>query len=310
MATPFSDNLRLALKMLSLSAGGLASELGIDKSVVSRWLNGSVKPSGHNLARLSTLVARRIPDFKAIDWERPPASLARLFGADPEAIVGSRAIGGLPLANWDHVLATAMHRSPAYEGFFRTTRPHPRMPGRFLREIGMIRRDATGLARLVMGSAESRAEGWMIPLQGLVYCIATDLASGALLFGIFNGTGALKIEVFDGLALMPAADMGRAPLASAMLCERIGDLSGDAETDDARYEALASVAPLAPEGSVPRDIQSHLVRDFGPAELAKGGDWLLAMSLARTLSRGRMPRPGSKPRSKSDVWSGAPTART
>jgi transcriptional regulator with XRE-family HTH domain len=59
--TSFSDNLRLVLELLSMSAARLASELAVDKSVVSRWLNGSVQPSAHNLSRLSAFVASRLP---------------------------------------------------------------------------------------------------------------------------------------------------------------------------------------------------------------------------------------------------------
>src|ERR1022692_1923743 len=89
--TSFSDNLRLVLKLLSMSAAKLASELAVDKSVVSRWLNGSVQPSAHNLSRLSALVAGRLAGFRALDCERTPDSLAEMFGADPGAIANLRA---------------------------------------------------------------------------------------------------------------------------------------------------------------------------------------------------------------------------
>ena len=67
MATPFSENLRLVLKFLSMSSGGLASELQIDKSVVSRWLKGRVQPSAYNLSRLSALMATRAPGLTGAD---------------------------------------------------------------------------------------------------------------------------------------------------------------------------------------------------------------------------------------------------
>jgi transcriptional regulator with XRE-family HTH domain len=88
--TPFSVNLRLVLKLLSMSAAKLAFELAVDKSVVSRWLNGSVQPSAHNLSRLSALVAGRLAGFRELDWDRAPDSLAEMFGADPDAIANLR----------------------------------------------------------------------------------------------------------------------------------------------------------------------------------------------------------------------------
>jgi transcriptional regulator with XRE-family HTH domain len=288
-ATPFSENLRLVLKLLSMSAAGLASELAVDKSVVSRWLNGSVQPSAHNLSRLSALVAGRVDGFRALDWERTPDSLAEIFGADPRAISSLRRPpppNGLSFAIWDQMVSTTALRGRAYEGFFRSTRPHPRDPDGYLYEWGMIRRDEIGLLRLTMGSAEAKVAGWLIPLQDLVYIVATAVNSGAMMFGIFNGVGASRVDVFDGLILVPANDMGRSPLATAMLCERVGDLSGDAEADDRRFDELSSQTPIAPAGSVPDAVRAHLVRDFGPAQLDKGGDWLLTLSLLRSMARG------------------------
>jgi transcriptional regulator with XRE-family HTH domain len=286
---PFSNNLRLALKLLSISAAKLASELEVDKSVISRWLNGSVQPSAHNLSRLSALVADRVEGFTILDWERDPESLAQRFGADPGAIAsirGPRPTDALPIAIWDQLIATAQTRGSAYEGFFRSTRPHPRNVGRFLHEWSMVRFDPVGLLRLSMGSAETKVDGWMIPLHGMVYSIAAEINSGTLVFGIFNGIGASRIDVLDGLTLLPAHDMGRSPMATCILSERIGELSGDREADDRTYAELAGQNPLAPVGSVPEHIQAHLVRDFGPEQIAKGGDWMLTMSLLRTMTRG------------------------
>lgn len=289
MPTPFSEKLRLVLNVLSMSSAALASQLAIDKSVISRWLKGSVQPSTHNLARLSALVATRVDGFRMLDWERDLESLAAMLGAHPDAIPslrGAQPLEALPLAIWPEMMATAAVRGQAYEGFFRSTRPHPMAAGRYLHEHGMIRRDAIGLLRLRMGSAETIVDGWMIPLHGLVYSIATDINSGTLLFGIFNGSGSSRIDAFDGLTLLPASDMGRSPMATAMLCERVGDLSGDRDADDRRFAELASQNPLAPDGSVPQHVQAHLVRDFGPLQQALGGDWLLSLPLSRTMTRG------------------------
>ena len=290
MTTPFSEKLRLVLKMLSMSSAQLASELGTDKSVVSRWLKGSVLPSAHNLSRLTSVIATRVASFRTLDWEREPQDFAEMFGADPDAI--SRAMGGrpqsrgLPLSNFVQMLESAERRGKSYEGFFRSTRPAPTAPGRFIHEQGMIRRDPIGLLKLTMGSAGTVVEGWMIPLHGQLYSIATEMNSGTLLFGIFNGLGATKVDVFDGLTLLPGADKGRSPTATAILCERIGDLSGDPETDDRHCHELMAINPLAPEGSVPERIRNHLVRDIGPAQLALGGDWLLNALLSRSMSSG------------------------
>ena len=284
MTTPFSEKLRLVLKMLSMSSAQLAAEVQIDKSVVSRWLKGTVQPSSHNLARLSAVIAARAEGFRMLDWERSLEGLAQLFGADPTGIpnLGSKPVPGLPIAIWDQMISTSALRAAAYEGFFRSTRPHPTAAGQYLHEHGMIRRDDIGLPRLDMGRGGTVVSGWMLPLYNQLYCIAADITGRTLLFGIFNGLGDPRVDVFDGVILIP----GRDPLASIMICERIGDLSGDREADDRRFAEIAALNPLAPEGSVPEAIRNQLLRDVGPDQLPFGGDFLLQLPPERSMARG------------------------
>ncbi|WP_293903746.1 hypothetical protein [Phenylobacterium sp.] len=290
MSEPFSAKLALTLKALSLSRGRLAADLEVDKSVVGRWVTGAAAPSGHNLSRLTGLIAARIEGFTALDWDRGLADFAERLGADPGSVPGLSAAGvmvqGLPLPLLDQMRATTALRGPSYEGFFRSTRPYQQQPGRFLHDHGMLRLDAQGLLALRMGTGGQAVEGWMLPLQNQLFCVATDLTSGALIFGIFNGVPAAKAQVVDGLILGAALDPGRTPTASVMVFERIGELSGDVAADDARFAALAASNPVAPEGSVPEALAAHLVPETGPSQLALGGDWLLRMPLARSLARG------------------------
>ena len=150
----------------------------------------------------------------------------------------------------------------------------------------MLRIDDHGLLSLKMGTGGQMVEGWFFPLQNQLFCVAADVTSGALVFGIFNGVPAAKAQVVDGLILGSALDAGRTPTASIMMFERIGDLSGDPAADDARFAELAASHPVAPEGSLSETVQAHLAPDVGPSQLADGGDWLLRMPLARSLARG------------------------
>lgn len=288
MAAMFSDNLRLALKMVSMTSAQLASELGTHKSVVSRWLNGSVQPTPHNISRLTALIQKHVKEFRLLDWERDAVAFAELFGVSPTILKSNagQPAPGLPIAIWDQMVATAAMRAKAYEGFFRSTRPSPSHPGRFVHDHGMIRRDENGLLRLIMGSAGTVVDGWMIPLHSQLYCVGADVTSGTLLFGIFNGLGGSRVDAFDGICLISGSDLGRSPTATPMFCERVGNLSGDRAADDTTWAELAARNPLAPEGSIPEHIRKHLVRDIGPTPFAQGGDLLLALPLARSLSRG------------------------
>ncbi|HEX5377907.1 MAG TPA: hypothetical protein VFW47_05005 [Phenylobacterium sp.] len=301
MTEPFCKKLELVLKVLSMSRGRLAADLGVDKSIVGRWVTGVVQPSAHNLSLLTGLVAEHVPGFTALDWDRSLAGLAQFLGADPALVNGGAepAAPSLPLPLLDQVLAATALRGDAYEGFFRSTRPYVLAPGRFVHDHGMIRRDSNGLLRLSMGTGGTVVDGWMLPLGNQLFVIAVDVTSGAMLFGIFNGVGTARADVVDGLCLAPALDAGRTPTAHAMIFERIGDLTGDREADDRRFRDLAASDPLAPEGSISDDLRQHLTGDFGPAQAALGGPMLLSMPLARSLARGPAYRdPGDPPRAQ------------
>ena len=289
MSEPFSAKLDLVLKAFSMSRGRLAADLGVDKSVVGRWVTGVVAPSAYNLTLLSAQVEKRVPGFTSLDWDRSLVGLAELIGADPSAVPGwaaSATTQGLPLAILDQIVATTALRGAAYEGFFRSTRPYVLTPGKFLHDHGLIRRGTNGLLQLRMGTGGTVVEGWMLPLHNQLFCIAADVTSGSLLFGIFNGVATARADVIDGLTLGSALDGGRTPTAMSMMFERIGELSGDVAADDARFEVLAAGNPVAPEGSISDELRNHLTGNFGPDQLVLGGDLLLRMPLSKSLARG------------------------
>jgi hypothetical protein len=159
-------------------------------------------------------------------------------------------------------------------------------PGWFLREHALVRQNQNGLLRFTLGSAVSLADGWMMPHQGLVYSIATERNSGALLFGMFHHRFVSRIDTLDGLALIPGADMGRSPTACAMICERVGDLSGDVAADDGRFAELTAQPQALAADAMPADLRDHLARDFGPSHLGQGGEWLFSLALNRSKTSG------------------------
>ncbi|MGI8842041.1 MAG: helix-turn-helix domain-containing protein [Caulobacteraceae bacterium] len=289
----FAAKFEFVLKALSMSRGRLAADLGIDKSVVGRWGRGAVKPSADNLARLTAAVAARVDGFTTLDWERDPAGLARVLGVDPETAprVGARWLGEGPHGElMEQILATTQRRGAAYEGFYRSTRPYSGLPGRFIHDRMMIRRDENALLRFDLKCGSVRVEGWVLPQQNQLFVVGAESASGSLAFGIFNGVSATEAGLIEGLLLACALDANRTPTACAILFERVGDLMGDENADEARFADLAAIEGLAPEGSVPPDLVAHLARDIGPVQLALGGDWLLSLPLTRSLSRARPPQ--------------------
>ena len=87
-------NFALVLKGLTISNGRFAADLAVDKSLVGRWIAGTVTPSAYNRERLTRLIAERLPGFSLLDWDRPLADLAGVVdrrggvpgrGGDPPA---------------------------------------------------------------------------------------------------------------------------------------------------------------------------------------------------------------------------------
>ncbi len=286
---PFHLKLAFVLKLLSVSRGALAAELGVDKSLVGRWVTGAVRPSAHNLARLSDFVADRTGRFTMLDWDRPMANLAVHLGADPQTAPATEPGDddeGFPFSLMQESRATTARRARAYEGFFRTTRPYSQLPGRFMHDHMRVRLDPRGRLRFEMTTGGVQVQGWIWLLQNQLFVVSAELTSGAFAYVILNGVNSVKAGVLDGLMLSCALDPLRTPMATPILVERIGDLTDDPAADDARLAELGGLDPLAPEGSVPAHIVRHLARDVGPSHVATGGDWLLFAPPSRSLSQG------------------------
>jgi hypothetical protein len=293
MFESFAEKLAFALKALSLSRGHLAAELGVDKSVVGRWVTGAVTPSGANLAKLTALVERRASGFTQLDWDLQGDDFARAFGVEPRGREngGAPQFGdGPPLLLMDQVAATTRLRGGAYEGFFRSTRPYAQGPGLYMHDQMLIRRRENGLLGYYMLSGGVRVEGWALLLQNQLFSIGTEMTSGSLVFGIINGISTLKAGRLDGLLLYCALDPSRTPTATAVVFDRLGDVSDDEEADMARLEAMDNSDAAEDGEDLDAGLKAHLARDFGPSELAAGGDWLLRMPLSRSLSAGMGPR--------------------
>ena len=291
MTTTLAAKLDFVLKALSMSRGRLAAELGVDKSAAGRWVSGAASPSAHNMTQLTALVSQRAPGFTALDWERDLEGLAQVLGVSPPGAMrpgeAQRPSISIPLLEESQLMARL--RGSAYEGFYRSTRPYAQQAGAFIHDYSMIRFDEDGSLRMWMNAAGVRIEGQVLLLQNQIFIVASEMTSGAFVFAILNGVSTVQAGVLDGILLFCALDPGRTPTASAAVFERVGDLSGEAKADEARFEAFGKLGGVASAASAPPQIRAHLVRNLGPDHLA-AGDWLLQMPLIRSLSRGLTPR--------------------
>jgi hypothetical protein len=288
VATEFSEKLTLVLKALSTSRGQLAAAVNVDKSLIGRWCSGAIKPSALNLSRVTQFVSARRDGFSLLDWDDPIESLAATIGAKlPAAQPGGFSIASLlPPGLLNEARANSQLLGAGYEGFWRATRPSAEVPGHFMHDHMMLRRGSDGMLSFRIGIMDIRFEGWTLPLQNKLFSIATDTVTGTFVFGIFNGVVRQRAELVDGLILTCMRDASSTPIASKCLLSRVGDLSGDDAADDAAFEALLLAHPLSEAAAVPQAVRDHLWSDCGPGAFADGGDTILMMSLARSMSRG------------------------
>ncbi|MEJ0064838.1 MAG: helix-turn-helix transcriptional regulator [Caulobacteraceae bacterium] len=286
-----APKLEFVLKVLSMSRGRLAAQLGVDKSAVGRWVTGTTVPSNHNLAQLTALVSARVEGFTSLDWDKDLDGLAEALGVARRPARAPDTGDGLPAALVEQSLLTTRLRGSAYAGIFRSTRPYAQHPGLFVHDAVMIRPTDGGHLEYQMSAAGVVVSGRVMLLQNQLFCFGGELTSGSFAFAILNGVSTVQAGALDGLLLYCALDPGRTPTATPAIYERVCDLTGDRAADDARFEALSGEPSVAPEGVVPKAIRDHLVRDIGPGHLAAGGDWLLQAPLLRSLARGLGPPP-------------------
>jgi transcriptional regulator with XRE-family HTH domain len=285
----FSPRFSLALQALGLSRGRAAYQLNVDKSLVSRWASGSVRPSENNLAGITKLVADQVDGFTMHDWERDLQSFAALFNIDlpPEAAAEPEpSTPSLSISCLVHAQRETERKASVYSGFWRSTRPSAIMPGKLFYGYGIFRPAPNGFLEVRVGSSGLSFDGWGFVSEGNLFAFLSDSVGFTPLFFIFKGVPLPKAMLLDGLLMLSGFDSARTPSAVPVIIERIGDLSGDADADEATYAELLQRESSADE-HVPDHVRRHLLRDTGPAATAAGGDMFLMAS--GHLSRGTSP---------------------
>jgi hypothetical protein len=287
MESPFAAKLELVLKILSLSRARLAADLAVDKSVVGRWASGAVIPSAHNMAALTRYVAGRRPGFTMLDWDRDVPDLARLLGVERPGtpVAGLPRVDGMPLPLLAMAREATAERAADLESFFRTTRPAEMAPGNFLHDAGMLRLHENGLLEVRMGIGQTLFEGWLLPIRSQLICIASETMTGSMVFAIFHAPPSGRPKRLDGISLGTSQGPLSGVAAAPVILDRVGELSGDREKDEATYREMLTQNPLSPPSALPDDVRIQLTRDYGPSHYGKeGGEWVLKLPYHRSLS--------------------------
>jgi hypothetical protein len=70
----------------------LAHRIGVDKSVVRRWVSGETRPSDVNLSSLTEIATQQIPAFNRNHWREPPEKMSAVLGLESGSVPE---VGGL-----------------------------------------------------------------------------------------------------------------------------------------------------------------------------------------------------------------------
>lgn len=227
---------------LNLSRVELAHRIGVDKSVVRRWVLGQTQPSDLNISMLTSMAAERIDGFTRDCWHEPPgvlpsrleAPVANGHALDPlEAVFphfGAKAHGGLQsgLDRYSGVWAMLCVVS-APDG------------GHALFASGAMITDRNEQLWLHSsdGSAGMRTgDGPIFVSEDKLWMLLDEWSGRNDLCAILlNGSASQQAVIMDGL-YMVRSFMSGSPVAGRIRMFRLADIPADPTAADALYRRV------------------------------------------------------------------------
>ncbi|MFZ5751706.1 MAG: helix-turn-helix domain-containing protein [Pseudomonadota bacterium] len=259
MTDDFADRLRLALKATNLSPGAFGARVGVDKSVVSRWLAGKARPGSHNLARISAELARHATGFTALAFESDEAFRAALGLSAVAPASGSAAEETLtvPFGLVTDARQETARRGEEYFGHYHAYYYAFTRPGQIAR-MSLMMRPAGGLIEVRYGADGFEFRGWALLLLDRLYVQLAERRFQAMLFIMTNAGQQPLAQVISGIIVGPS-DQILVPTASPVVLLRDGPISADPVRDNAAFEARLSADPFAPEPHIPDFVRAALL---------------------------------------------------
>jgi transcriptional regulator with XRE-family HTH domain len=297
---PFRDKLAYVMKALSISRGRLSSDLGLDKSVVSRWLSGTRMPSANNLAALTGLIGGHAPGFTMHDWDLPLGGLGARLGVAGAAKPGEAPRTQVLPQNFQEWLAlpkvadaaaASGEAARAAAGFWRSTAPRGGQPEQYSLSFSMLSANPDGTLRVESGFFTMRSLGWAVPVGHQFFGCLTGI-DGYFAFSIFNRSPLPILDVMDGILLACRADNAGMPIAIPLVMERIEDLSGDPGRDALRLTELLATNPLVSAADVAEPVRRRLMSNVEENRAASTPSPFLTMPALTSLARGRYSQDG------------------
>lgn len=251
----FAGRLRLALKQANISPAALGAAVGVDKSVVSRWIAGRVRPTQHNLARIASVLAQSLPGFTVLAFEAPAATFRILVQPVAAEAAGSQSLA-IPFGLLDAARRETGRQGVEYFGSYLMYYRAFSQPDRIAR-MAMMLRPADGLIESRYGAAGFAFQGWALLMLNRMYVILAEERFEAMAFLVLNAGQQPKARFITGILSGPAEGM-LVPTASPVVLVRQRDLTGDAEADLTAHAEDCRLAPLIDPTDAPPAVRRVL----------------------------------------------------
>jgi hypothetical protein len=232
----FAAKLRLAMGRASLSSAQLAQALRVDKSVVTRWRAGTLRPGEHNLSALGALLARHVEGFSRASFDLSETDFAARLG-----------VAAAPATPPLHDLLSPLLRgadqraaAAAYGGLWAVLVGSPGGRGRLFGYAGRIAAvpGAAALSHDIGDLDTFLARGSMIAFGAKLYRAAQEVRRhDAVAFSVFTGVATGRAAILEGFSVARDGGPEAAPAAFPILHLRLSD-----RVDEASFAAARRIA--------------------------------------------------------------------
>ena len=202
----FGAKLDLVMKAANISRGRLAATVCVDKSVVSRWLNDTIRPSGHNLSLITDIVRRDRSDFSLLTWDLVLDDFARAIGVPKAGEGAPTSASSLQLATLAVSRAAVPREGQVYPGLYLGFRKAFANTGVTIAQGLMLRMAGDRLAaRFLDGLFHHQGEALL--LRGQLYLVLEEVTRlDEVVSLILNGVSAPMARILDGLFMGVSGD--------------------------------------------------------------------------------------------------------
>jgi transcriptional regulator with XRE-family HTH domain len=264
----FAGRLRLALKQANVSPAALGAAVGVDKSVVSRWIAGRVRPTQHNLARIAGVLAQSLPGFTVLAFEASAAEFRALL----QPVEAGLAVAGqslpIPFGALDAARRETGRRGVEYFGSYLMYYRSFSQPERIAR-MALMLRPVDGLIEARYGAEGFAFQGWALLMLNRMYLVLAEERFEAMAFLVLNAGQQPKARFITGVLSGPAEGL-LVPTASPVVLVRQRDLSG--EGDIAAHEKDCRLPPVIDPAEAPAAVRRVLQHSLMQVPFATGED--------------------------------------